>query len=513
MSPTHSTRLAATCGTCHADPDLASSSGVRLVQPLAAYSASVHARAVEAGEDGARCSSCHGAHEILPAADPESRVNRAHIVETCGRCHEDIAHAFEASVHGKAAAHGIQDSPVCTDCHGEHRILGPLQQDSPVYATNIPKLTCGRCHGDVRLSEKFGVADDKVLAYSDSFHGLASRSGSLTVANCSSCHGVHDILPSTDPEAHTNSDNLAETCGQCHPGAGSRFAIGPVHTMRTQQEHPAVFWVRSVYLVVIVMTIGAMLLHNLLDLYRKAQRRPLADRVQSAIQTQRMSLGFRAAHALLAVSFIVLAYTGFALKYPESWWAAPLLRWESSFGLRGWIHRAAAVAMLGAAVLHGAHLIVDRRARRCVAGMRPGRADWVELKARIAYLLGRRGTTPTEPWLGYPEKAEYWAVLWGTMIMAGTGFVLWFESLTLRWLPSWIADLATAVHFYEAVLATLAILVWHFYAVVFDPTVYPMDMAWLTGRSARPREPEPEPKPKPGDRESRNRRESKSRRG
>ncbi|HSN85184.1 MAG TPA: hypothetical protein VL025_00435, partial [Thermoanaerobaculia bacterium] len=57
-------------------------------------------------------------------------------------------------------------------------------------------------------------------------------------------------------------------------------------------------------------------------------------------------------------------------------------------------------------------------------------------------------------------------------------------NLTLRWFPKWVADVSTVVHFYEAVLATLAILVWHFYSVMLDPLVYPMDTAWLTGRES-----------------------------
>jgi hypothetical protein len=62
--------------------------------------------------------------------------------------------------------------------------------------------------------------------------------------------------------------------------------------------------------------------------------------------------------------------------------------------------------------------------------------------------------------------------------------VLWFESWSLRLLPTWVLDAATAVHWYEAILATLAILVWHFYMVIFDPDVYPMDRAWLTGQAS-----------------------------
>ena len=77
---------------------------------------------------------------------------------------------------------------------------------------------------------------------------------------------------------------------------------------------------------------------------------------------------------------------------------------------------------------------------------------------------------------------EYWAFLWGTVLMSATGAVLWFENVSLRYLPKWVTDVATALHFWEAVLATLAIVVWHFYWVIFDPDVYPMDGSWWHGR-------------------------------
>jgi cytochrome b subunit of formate dehydrogenase len=336
------------------------------------------------------------------------------------------------------------------------------------------------------------LAHDKVPAYADSFHGLAMRAGAATVAHCASCHGVHDILPSSDPRSHIHKDNLAATCGHCHPGAGRRFAIGPVHVLLTAAEHPAVFWVRRIYLWLIAGVIGAMVVHNVLDLHRKARnppdREPLA-----AGGRERMGRGFRRTHALLMVSFVVLVYTGFALKYPEAWWAIPILAWEDRFGLRGWVHRVAGVVLLLAGAIHVGHLAVDRRARACIAEMRPRREDLHELRERLRYYLGRRRTAPETPWIGYGEKAEYLAVVWGTVLMGVTGVMLWSETLMLRWLPSWTLDVATAIHFYEAVLATLAIVVWHFYAVIFDPVVYPMDPAWLSGRSAPGRERERQP--------------------
>ena len=85
----------------------------------------------------------------------------------------------------------------------------------------------------------------------------------------------------------------------------------------------------------------------------------------------------------------------------------------------------------------------------------------------------------------YIEKAEYWAVVWGAVVMVASGIMLWANNLMLKLLPkSWL-DVATTVHFYEAVLATLAIVVWHFYSVIFDPDVYPMETAWYTGVSVK----------------------------
>ena len=72
--------------------------------------------------------------------------------------------------------------------------------------------------------------------------------------------------------------------------------------------------------------------------------------------------------------------------------------------------------------------------------------------------------------------------MWGTVVMTVSGLLLWFNNFTLRHFPKWITDAATAVHYYEALLATFSILIWHFYMVIFDPLVYPMDTAWLNGR-------------------------------
>jgi cytochrome b subunit of formate dehydrogenase len=183
---------------------------------------------------------------------------------------------------------------------------------------------------------------------------------------------------------------------------------------------------------------------------------------------------------LAVVSFVVLVYSGFALKYPESWWAIMLQFGDNE--ARGLVHRVAAVGLMGACLFHFGHIAVSARARGQMAAFLPKVADFREFGHRIAYNLGRRESPPAPVRVGYVEKLEYWAALWGTAITAITGLILWFENWTLTYLPGWVPEAATVLHFLEAILATLAILIWHFYFVIYDPAVYPMDMTWLTGK-------------------------------
>ena len=184
-------------------------------------------------------------------------------------------------------------------------------------------------------------------------------------------------------------------------------------------------------------------------------------------------------------SFIVLVWTGFALKYPDQWWARPLLLWENRWPLRSLIHRSAAVVFILVSVTHALSLALSARLRRHWKELWPRAGDVVEAAGSMAYNLGFRSTPAHRSAHSYIEKAEYWAVVWGAAVMIVTGVMLWANNIMLARLPkSWL-DVATSVHFYEAVLAALAIVVWHFYAVIFDPDVYPMDMSWFNGFSVR----------------------------
>ncbi len=464
------------CASCHADAGRD-------------YSQSIHGQQAAKGNAAApECSTCHqSAHEVL---DPQSVDFRKSVPDTCGMCHDKVAEQYKGSIHGQGLARGEMNAAVCTDCHGEHKILAAKSEDSPVHGSHV-RETCGQCHGNVALARRFGMPADRITSFDASFHGLAAKSGAQTVANCASCHGVHNILPSNNPASMISAKNLPSTCGKCHPGAGTRFALGPVHQTEGHNEPQGIGWVRGFYLFAIPFTIGLMLLHNGGDLIRKLVRHfnGVPQRFASAHEGELRMLPFeRVSHAMLATSFIILAYSGLALKYPDTVWAKPFVMFEESLQMRRWVHRIAAVVMMVVSVMHVFGLILSRKLRQHWYEMLPKLNDaTVGLKAML-YNLGFTNQKPEVPSHSYVEKAEYWAVVWGTIVMVLTGLLLWANNWSLQFLPKWVLDIATAVHWYEAVLASLAILVWHFYSVIFDPEVYPMDFAWLTGRSSRRRE-------------------------
>lgn len=193
----------------------------------------------------------------------------------------------------------------------------------------------------------------------------------------------------------------------------------------------------------------------------------------------------RLQHWLVAGSFILLVLTGFALKYPESWWAQPFIGVETRFGPRGVLHRIAATVYTLVALFHAGYLAFTARGRSLLKALLPGRRDVTEVRDNLGWLAGRRKDPARFDHFSYAEKAEYWALVWGTLVMGLTGAALWFEWLTLRFLPLWSIPVFTTVHLYEAWLATLAILVWHFYAVIFNPAVYPLNVSMFTGWISR----------------------------
>jgi cytochrome b subunit of formate dehydrogenase len=256
------------------------------------------------------------------------------------------------------------------------------------------------------------------------------------------------------------------------------------------------------YLGMITAVIGLMLIHNGLDFQRRwrDRRRRLPPHNGAASQEiLRFTFNERIQHWILAASFSTLALSGFALRFG---WQLPWLKGQLQQTLRADIHRAAAVIFIVLAVYHLMYLALTRRGREmgrailprirsaadvfCCAGAcfrvgPPSLSDWRELVATIKYNSGLTKEPPAYDRFAYWEKMEYWALLWGGLIMTATGLVLWLETPFLNRFPYWAFELFRTVHLYEAALAGLAIVVWHFYYTIVNPDVFPLNRAMTRG--------------------------------
>src|ERR1019366_2488474 len=481
-SPVNRKNIEATCARCHADAQRMSHSHLAERDPIASYNHTVHGLAFAQGKiNAAICSDCHGTHDLHGSLNPASRVYKTKIPETCGRCHQNVAAVYKESIHGQAIAAGIKEAPVCTDCHGEHTIRSPKDPLSSVYAGAVTK-TCSGCHASERLNLKLGLPTDRLTTYLDTYHGLAYQRGDLRVANCASCHGFHDVLPSSDPRSSINKANIASTCGRCHAGAGPQLTRGYVHSAPSNR-HWVLSAVKRFYLWLISLVIGFMLFHNILDLLRKMIDPPAPPSPEEFTEV-RLTVNERWQHALLMISFCLLAYSGFALKFPDAGWAQLFAPFAEE--TRRALHRWMALVFCALGFYHVLYLIGTRRGRTVLKSLLPVWHDAKTLGQQLAWsLVWRKELPEAHGTYHYPEKMEYWALVWGSIVMIVTGGLLIFYNFTLKHFPAWMSDLATLIHYYEALLACLAILVWHGYLVIFDPKVYPMNMAWLLGKIRR----------------------------
>ncbi len=483
------------CESCHVGQESVAGQALRGDNFVASFDQSVHGAALAAGKPGAaNCVDCHGAHEMNRAMVADARMNKLHVGATCAKCHEQIAQEFDVSAHAAALRKGNLDSAACIDCHGEHDIRKHTDPASPVHKANVAQQVCADCHASLKLTKKYGIASHTFQTFADSYHGLAVRGGSVEVVNCASCHSSHAIKSQDDPTSTVHKDNLVQTCGQCHPGANTRFAVGKVHVSPEAKagddgNHPVLYIVSSLYVLLIVVVVGGMFVHNLLDFVKKI-RRKLA--IQKGLIEEehvahrlylRMTANERVQHGILVISFVLLVVTGFMLRYPEAWWVVAIGNLsEHAFEWRSLIHRIAGVVMLAGGAWHIGYLAFTRSGRSLFLALLPKWRDLTDPWHVFKYNVGLAPTKPAFGRFSYIEKAEYWALVWGTVLMGVTGVILWFENTSMGLFTKLGFDISRTVHFYEAILATLAIIVWHFYFVIFNPDVYPMNLAWLTGR-------------------------------
>ena len=216
-----------------------------------------------------------------------------------------------------------------------------------------------------------------------------------------------------------------------------------------------------------------------------------------------MSRSERIQHLFLIVTFILLVVTGMPLILKKIGLIGGDFSLERLFHIRGLIHRGAAVWFILTIVWYHGYAIFTRRGRANFKALIPRWSDARDAVSQIGYNLGLSRTlhkkgifsgffdrhpfwlfreAPAYDRYNFIEKFEYWSVVWGSFVMILSGFFMWKEELSLSLFPLWVHDIFIVVHGYEAILAFLAVILWHMYNVHLSSEVFPMSRIWLDGK-------------------------------
>ncbi len=187
--------------------------------------------------------------------------------------------------------------------------------------------------------------------------------------------------------------------------------------------------------------------------------------MQRPRQYERFHWTQRIAHALLLATFSLLGLTGLPQKFALAGWAQAMIAFFGGIETTRLIHHVSAIVLMLLAIYHFLDTGYKIFVRRTSLSMLPNLKDVKDALQAFTYNLGFGKSRPQMGRYTFEEKAEYWALIWGTVIMAITGFMMWNPISTSKFLPGEIIPAAKAAHGGEALLAVMAIVVWHMYGV------------------------------------------------
>jgi formate dehydrogenase subunit gamma len=199
----------------------------------------------------------------------------------------------------------------------------------------------------------------------------------------------------------------------------------------------------------------------------------------------RFGLRQRLEHSAVMVLFVVLAATGFPQKFPETAWAGWLVGVLGGIGAVRWLHRASGLLFAALAVSHLAAAVVATARGRSSLAMVPTRKDFRDVVVMLRYYLGLSPERARFDRFDYREKFEYWGLVFGALIMSGTGLVLLYPIPFASWVSGELIPVAKVAHSQEGLLAFLVVLIWHLYNVHLAPEVFPFNTSIFTGRISR----------------------------
>jgi cytochrome b subunit of formate dehydrogenase len=479
QSPTFPNNVPALCGRCHQEgKQAASRNHSSQTDIIGHYSESIHGKGLL--ESGlvvtAVCTNCHTAHLVLPKSDPESSIHAANIPTTCGKCHHGIEESFKKSIHSTLVSKSDQPLPICSDCHSAHTIS---RTDADNFKIGMME-TCGKCHKEVAESyfdtyhgkvSKLGSANSAKCHNCHGAHDIlpvtdpqSRLSRANIVETCGTCHpGSHRrfagyLTHAThhDPQKYPV---LFITFWSMTALLVGTFAFFGLHTLfwiprsfaeqrrkkkaGSEQEERYVLRfdrvTRQFHFVMIMSFFGLALTGMAL----KFSYMPWA------VWLANLLGGFKAAGTIHRVCAVIMV---------------SLFTFHAGYIISQKRHR----GLTWKQMLTGTQTLV------------PTWQDAVEFFQSIKWFV-RLGPRPQYGQWTYWEKFDYFAVFWGVTIIGSTGFVLWFPEFCTWFLPGWFINVATIIHSDEALLAVGFIFTIHFFNTHFRPDKFPMDMVMFTG--------------------------------
>jgi len=207
------------------------------------------------------------------------------------------------------------------------------------------------------------------------------------------------------------------------------------------------------------------------------------EQLQKGVQlVERLSLQMRAQHMVLFSSTILLIITGLPIKFHEAALAGFVMNLFGGPDVTRLLHRAGAIGLTAVGVYHVFYSMFSEAGRRDFGLLIPKPQDAKDALGQIGYFLGIRKTKPLYGRFSYIEKFDYWAVYWGMVVMITSGYIMWFKDAAINQFGKFFYDIGREAHSDEALLATLAIVIWHFYNVHFNPHKFPGSLTWWHGK-------------------------------
>jgi cytochrome b subunit of formate dehydrogenase len=470
----HPLNIYKVCGKCHFSIDPETASKEELIRE--AYTDDAHAHGIlYAGlVVSATCISCHGGHAIRPKGDPESEVARHNVHNVCGKCHVRAVEEYRLSVHHLKNGGDTHKGATCSDCHYSHDVK---EADEDFRLQTI--RSCTKCH-DERAHSFRKTYHGKVstLGFGESVatcehchghHLILPQSDPRSkihpqhlVETCRSCH----------PKSH---EEFVKYLVHVEPTDGERYPrINLVYRLM----------VGLIATVVILGSLHVLLwLFRSLRAKEHRLPRPGSTGGRHIRHHSPFIVGIEITSTLttlmlastgLPLYFSEEPWADDLMRFVGGAGTAAFLHRFAAVVLM------AAFALL---MLNLSYRILLKREKGMLRGPNsiiPSLDDLKSFLANCRWFLGLGPKPKFDRWT-YWAKFDFWAVTWGMAIMGVSGLMLWYPEEATKIVPAWVVNAGGVVHGLEALLATVFHFSVQAFQNHLRPDRFPLDVSVFTG--------------------------------